>query len=169
MIEIRKESPDDIPAIRKVNQLAFAQPQEADLIDALRTADAITLSLVAIENSILVGHILFTPISVESDDESFTAVGLGPLAVLPSLQRRGIGSALVKASLDRLREKGQRVVVVLGHPEYYPRFGFKRASDFGIRWEHEAPDNAFMLLELSTGALQKKGGIVRFRPEFDLV
>ena len=91
------------------------------------------------------------------------------MAALPAFQRCGVGSALVQAGLERLRAAGHEFVVVLGHPEYYPRFGFRRASEFGVRWEQDAPDEAFMLLELLPGALRGKQGVVRFRPEFGRV
>jgi len=166
-MDIRTELPANIIGIHRVNELAFEQPLEADIVDALRSAGAVVLSMVAVEGADIVGHILFSPVTVESDEGAFEAVGLGPMAVVPERQRRGTGSALVQAGVDALRKAGHEVVVVLGHPEYYPRFGFRRASEFGVRWEHDAPDEAFMVLELSPGALRGRGGVVRYRPEFN--
>ncbi|MBI3992747.1 MAG: N-acetyltransferase [Candidatus Lambdaproteobacteria bacterium] len=166
-MSIRDECPEDVSAIHHVNALAFGQPQEAALVDALRRAGAVLLSLVAVEDGAIVGHILFSPVRVRGGGGEFAAVGLAPMAVLPAWQRRGIGSALVRAGLARLRGMGQEAVVVLGHPAYYPRFGFRRASVFGLRWEHAAPDEAFMALELVAGSLAGRQGVVAYRPEFD--
>ena len=127
---IRGEKASDLADIRRVNDLAFAQPAEGALVDALRAAGAVTLSLVAEdEGTTIAGHILFSPVVIESDAGRFQAIGLGPMAVLPTKQRRGIGSALVREGLIRLRTMGHAVVVVLGHPEFYPRFGFRRAIE----------------------------------------
>ncbi len=168
-VVIREERSEDAPGIRRVNELAFARPAEADLVDALRDAGAVTLSLLAEREGRIVGHILFSPVTIESPEEAFPAVGLAPMAVEPGLQRGGIGSALVRAGLSALRAAEHEVVVVLGHPEYYPRFGFVRASGHGIRWEKDVPDEAFMLLELRPGALGRRGGVVRYRPELAAV
>jgi putative acetyltransferase len=168
-MEIRREQPEDRAEVRRVNQRAFAQPDEANLVDALRSADAVTLSLVAVDGGKVVGHILFSPVAVQSPQGDFSAIGLGPMAVLPESQKSGVGSQLVRVGLAELARLGHAVVIVLGHPDYYPRFGFVRASTCGIRWELEAPDEAFMVLELKPGALAGRGGIVRYRPEFATV
>ncbi len=168
-VEIRREGPEDRTQVRRVNELAFGQPEEAGLVDALRSADAATLSMVAARDGDILGHILFSPVTVLSPAGDFPAIGLGPMAVLPEEQRRGIGSMLVRASLGELRRSGHGLVVVLGHPRYYPRFGFVRASTHGIRWEQAAPDEAFMLLELARGVLAGRSGVVRYRPEFAMV
>jgi putative acetyltransferase len=115
----------------------------------------------------LVGHVLFTPATVTPEHgEAVGLLGLAPVAVLPSCQGQGIGTMLVEIGLERLRAEGYPAVVVLGHPAYYPRFGFVPASHFGLRWEMDAPDEAFMALELSAGALAGVQGVVRFRSEF---
>lgn len=166
---IRMEQPEDIAAIWQVNEAAFGRPGEADLVDALRQRGAVTLSLVAEQEGKVVGHILFSPMTITNGGEVFTAVGLGPLAVSPAYQKAGIGSQLVKVGLEMLQQAGHSLVIVLGHPTYYPRFGFVPASQFGIRWENEVPDEVFMVLALQPGALDGISGIARYQPEFDTV
>ncbi len=156
--------------MREVKEQGFGQPGEADLVDALRAAGGVTLSLVAVIDARVVGHILFSPVVVAAPGGGeWAAVGLGPMAVAPEHQRAGIGSALIRRGLDELREAGHLVVVVVGHPSYYPRFGFVRASAHGLRWEHQVPDDVFMVCELSPGALAGRAGEVRYRPEFSRV
>ena len=163
---IRQEASADAAAIRYVNEQAFGQTEEANLVEALRRKGAFTLSLVALLADQVVGHILFTPVKIESADSSFEALGLGPMAVLPAYQRKGIGSRLVQAGLEECRRVGHQVVVVVEHPEYYPRFGFLPAKRFGIRYEEEVPEEVFMVLKLREGALAGRSGIVRYQPEF---
>src|SRR5262245_41641306 len=166
MVTIRAENADDIPAVHRVNELAFGRPNEAALVDALRAAVAPHLSLVAVENGRVVGHIFFSPVSIESAESASSAVGLGPLAVLPEYQRQGIGSQLVREALRECQHAGWSVVVVLGHPEYYPRFGFVPASRKGLRCEWPVPDEVFMVTELEPGALGGRSGLVKYHPEF---
>ena len=135
----------------------------------MRRRNAFTLSLVALLADQIVGHILFTPVRIESGDSSFEAVGLGPMAVLPAYQRKGIGSRLVQAGLEECRRAGHEIVVLVGHPEYYPRFGFLPAKRFGIRYEEEVPEKPFMLVDLRKGALAGRSGIVSYQPEFGSV
>lgn len=163
---IRHEQPGDIDSIRHVVEQAFGQPEEAQLVDELRENNKFTLSLVAVIDDRVVGHILFTPVTIYSDDQSFTAIGLAPLAVLPELQSHGIGSALTREGLDQLRESGHECVVVLGHPKYYPRFGFVPASCYGIKCEYNVADEVFMLQELRQNTLAGRTGTVRYQPEF---
>jgi len=169
MLFIRREQPEDIAAIHEVHELAFGRPAEADLVDALRARSKVTLSLVAVEDDRIVGHILFSPVTIDPTDRRFLAVGLAPMAVLPQRQRRGIGSQLVNAGLLECRNAGYECVVVLGHPAYYPRFGFVPASRYGLRSEYEVPDEAFMVLAWHAGVLKDRGGVVRYQPEFDEV
>jgi putative acetyltransferase len=163
---VRAEAPSDLPAIRRVNELAFVRPNEADLVDDLRCSGVPIVSLVAVLDDQVVGHILFSPVAVDADCSRSCLTGLAPMSVLPPMQRRGIGGLLVHAGLEALRARGDRAVVVLGHPQYYPRFGFVPASRHGLRWEVDCPDEAFMALELVPGSLAGKGGVVRYRPEF---
>jgi len=164
---IRREEPQDIPAIRQVNELAFGRSGEANAIDALRDRGAATLSLVAVIDDRVVGHLFFTPATIETADHTWPALGLAPLAVLPEYQRQGIGSALMKAGLAECARLGYERVIVLGHPDYYSRFGFMRASQYGIRPAWEAPDEAFMVLELQRGALDSVSGVARYQPEWN--
>ena len=167
MTSIRYESTQDYPAIRRINELAFEGNAEADLVEALRARDVPLISLVAEQDNQVVGHILFSHVTIQSEAESFTAAGLGPMAVLPEWQGRGIGSQLVRVGLEECRRAGYQAVMVLGHPWFYPRFGFRPSVGWGIRWEHEAPAEAFMALELLPGALAGCSGVVKYLPEFE--
>jgi putative acetyltransferase len=168
MAVIRPERPGDSTQIRHVNELAFGQPAEADLVDTLRTTCSEALSLVAEDGGEIVGHILFTPVVVEG--RLVSGMGLAPMAVLPDRQRQGIGSQLVKRGLDHLRERGCPFVVVVGHPEYYPRFGFEPASKHGLACQWEGmPDAAFMVLVLDEHAMEGVSGVARYRDEFNQV
>ena len=166
MLTIRPETPEDIDSIRYVNEQAFGQKQEAEIVDRLRKRGVLTLSLVAFINSKVVGHIAFSPVVVESKGFSFEAITLAPMAVLPAYQRKGIGAQLIRAGLKECRKFGHDIVVVVGHPDYYPRFGFVPAKPKGISCEFEVPEEAFMVLELQKGALAGRSGTVRFQPEF---
>lgn len=165
-MRIREEAAGDAAAVRGVNERAFGRRNEADLVEAIRAAGAVTLSLVAEEGSEVVGHILFSPVEVESPSGRWQAVGLGPMSVPPGLQRQGIGAELVREGLARLRAAGHRAVVLVGHPNYYPQFGFVDGARLGLRWEVDAPAGVFQVLELVPGALEGRPGVVRFRPEF---
>jgi putative acetyltransferase len=162
MLVIRAETAEDIPAVRRVNELAFGQPDEADLVDALRATAQPHISLVAVSDGRVVGHIFFSPVTLEAQD---SILGLAPMAVLPEYQRQGIGSRLVREGLKECQRIGCDVVVVLGHPEYYPRFGFVPASRKGLRCEYPVPDEVFMVAELKPNALTGRG-LVKYRPEF---
>src|SRR5229473_2688998 len=164
---IRPERPEDASRVRHVNELAFGQPLEANLVERLRLACSDSLSLVA-EDDAVVGHILFTPVVVESAGRRVLGMGLAPMAVRPDRQRQGIGSQLVRRGLEILRERGCPFVVVVGHPEYYPRFGFERASVHGLasQWEG-VPDAAFMVLVLDTNAMAGVSGVAKYRDEFN--
>jgi len=166
-VTVRPETPDDFDAIRRVNELAFGRPEESYLVDRLRDNGRMELSLVAVRGEQIVGHILFFPLTIELPPASFSTLGLGPMAVLPEFQNQGIGSALVRAGLEALRQGTQPGVIVLGHPEFYSRFGFVPASNFGIGTHYEVPDEVFMAIELQPNGLAGKGGTVVYSPEFD--
>lgn len=167
MISIRRETPDDISAIYRVNELAFEGNAEADLVDALRESGEPLISMVAEADGQVVGHILFSPVTIQSETDSFEAAGLGPMAVLPGWQGKGIGSLLVQRGLLECKGVGYQSVIVLGHPWFYPRFGFRPSVQWGIRWEHEAPEEAFMALELDPEALEGIAGVARYLPQFE--
>lgn len=166
MIEIRKEEPKDCDAVHHLNLAAFEEGPEAALVDTLRASDKEYLAFVAVDDGIVVGHILFTPASV--DGCSAIGMGLAPMAVLPSQQKKGIGSQLVRYGLEFLRNDGCPFVIVLGHPEYYPRFGFELASKYRLRCQWEGvPDDAFMVTVFDKEVLPEKGGIARYADEFN--
>lgn len=162
---IRSERPEDIPGIRNVNESAFETAAEAGLVDALREQARPIVSLVAIENDAVVGHILFSPATLSSQPE-MQIMGLAPLAIVPARQKQGIGSELVRRGLEECRLLGFVAVVVLGHAAYYPKFGFASASRFGLVSEYDVPDDVFMALELETGVLSGKPGTIRYHPAF---
>lgn len=168
MINIRLERPEDVPQVRVIHERAFRQPTEADAVDRLRQACPDALSLVAEDDGRIVGHILFTPVIIDSPKRKVEGMGLAPMAVLPKCQRQGIGSKLVEHCLKILRERGCPFVIVLGHPEYYPRFGFVPASTYKIisQWEN-VPDESFMIIVFDEEILQGVSGVARYRDEFN--
>lgn len=166
-INIRKERESDVDAIHALNISAFETDAEANLVDVLREAAATSISLVADKGGIVVGHILFTP--VLADAGQVEVMGLAPMAVSPNCQRQGVGSALVQAGLEACRAQGAQAVVVLGHPDYYPRFGFTDSKRFDIRSEYDVPEGAFMVLELVPDALRPVSGIVRYHEAFGAI
>jgi putative acetyltransferase len=164
-VVVRVEESRDSEGVRTVNEQAFGRPNEASLVDALRGLPQ-SISLVASARERIVGHILFTPLQIEGSPKEVVASGLGPMAVLPECQRQGVGSQLVRAGLDSCRASRHDAVVVIGHPEFYSRFGFVPAVTKGLRCEFDVPSEVFMVLELRTGALDSSGGFVKYRPEF---
>ena len=163
---IRPETIEDQEGIREVNRLAFGSDREGSLVDSLRINARPFISLVAVVDDQVVGHISFSPVSIESPKGTFNAMGLAPMSVKPEYQNQGIGSQLVRAGLDQCARIGETNVVVLGHPRYYPRFGFVPASQKGLRCEYDVPDDTFMVLELAPGSLAGRTGLVRYHPDF---
>lgn len=166
MVTVRPERPSDYAAVRRVNEAAFGQPDEAALVDRLREQGPSYLALVATFGAEVVGHIAFTPVAFDPPRPALEARGLAPMAVLPTYQRIGIGTALVHEGLAACRQAGADVVVVLGHPAYYPRFGFRPAAAFGLSSEYDAPPEAFMALELIPGRLGALAGTVQYHAAF---
>jgi putative acetyltransferase len=169
MIRVREERPEDIveiKAIRKVNEMAFGQAAEADIVNKLKENCKGLVSLVATQEGEIIGHLLFSPARIEGD-KALEGMGLAPLAVLPEFQGQGVGSALVKTGISTLKDMGCPFIIVLGHPGYYRRFGFQKASAWGIRCQWEVPDEAFMILVLDQPAIEGVSGMARYRSEFD--
>ena len=169
MTTVREERPEDISAIRVVEERAFGRPDEADLVDTLRRSGKAVISLVATEGEQVVGHILFSPATVECGESRFNALALAPVAVLPERQGRGIGSRLVRRGLEECLRRGHEAVFLIGHADYYPRFGFGKSNALGIRCEFDVSDEVFMVAELREGALNGVGGVMKFQPEFNHV
>jgi putative acetyltransferase len=169
--DIRAEADQDVAAIAAIHRAAFGQDAEAVLVDRLRESADPYLSLVACASGAPIGHILFTPVTVDGADSARTFLGLGPMAVVPALQRSGVGSQLVRAGLRACRERSPAIdaVFVLGHPEFYPRFGFELARPLGLLYESEAFAPAFFVHVLRPGALAGASGRVRYLPAFDAV
>jgi len=163
-VVVRDETPQDADAVRNLVTRAFERPDEAALVDALRAAGKATLALVAERDGRVVGHVRFSPVTLEGAPFGW---GLAPLAVLPEEQGTGVGRALARAGLERCRAAGVATVVVLGDPEYYRRFGFEAADPHGLRCEYDAPPGTFQVIALAPGALIGKTGLVRYVPEFD--
>jgi len=165
VIQVRNERPGDIDAIREVNRQAFNQEQEGRIVDALRERGGVLLSLVAIANGAVVGHIMFSPLTVGTA----IGAGLGPMAVLPDYQRQGVGTQLVERGLARLTDSGCPFVVVIGHPDFYPRFGFQAAAGYGLTCEWDVPPEAFMVAVLEPEFTHSLAGLTRYRSEFSTV
>ena len=164
-LDIHQETPADIPAVRMVEEAAFGRSAEADLVDLCRQHGTVSLSLVEVREERVVGHILFTPVTLDPPCPGWHGLGLGPVAVLPEFQRTGIGSRLIEAGLDICREQGIDFIVLLGNPRYYSRFGFIPASEFGLGNEYGAGAE-FMARELRPGILRGARGVVKYVPEF---
>ena len=176
MIIIRPERPEHAAGVYQVEKAAFGRPAEADLCQRLRKRKAVTVSLVALDADHVVGHVLFSPVRIAAEGggaedgggtEDLPVVGMGPVAVNPDHQRQGIGSRLIRAGLEEVRQLGVAAVVVLGDPRYYTRFGFQPAARYGVRFQDPSvPAEDFMLIELRRGALEGHGGVATYEPEF---
>lgn len=165
MLEVRRETQADYPEVFQVNLLAFGGDAESRLVEKLRSKPHI--SLVAVDEGKVVGHIFFSGIFIEDPEGgSSNTIGLAPMSVLPEYQNRGIGSMLVKEGLKVCADEGQEAVFVLGHANYYPKFGFAIAANKGFTCQFEVADEHFMVIELIENALAGKRGKVTYPPEF---
>jgi len=161
---VRDEQSEDEAAIRIVHERAFGQPDEADLVDALRLGGYVKVSLVAEADGQVVGHILFTDLPIQTDAVVIPALALAPMGVLPEYQRQGLGSALIGSGLESCHDRGYQAVVVLGHPNYYPRFGF--SAELARQIESPYAGEAFMATELVPGCLDGVKGRVTYAAPF---
>ena len=170
-IVLRQEKAENYSSIKKVNDLAFGQPDEGILVDKLRKNPAFIkeLSLVAELNGEIIGHILFFPIWIEEGQNRFRSLALAPMSVLPGFQNKGIGGQLVIKGLESSRNLGFKSVIVLGHSAYYPKFGFVVASRYEIKSPFDVPDEVFMAIELEPDGLKGVSGIVEYPKEFEEV
>jgi putative acetyltransferase len=164
---VRRERPEDREQVFRVNVLAFEDDTEAKLVDLVRPIARPLVSLVASLEGRIVGHILFTPVTVENTTKPVVPMALGPMAVVPEHQRGGIGSSLVYAGLEECEAAGADAIFVVGHAEYYPRFGFEPAASFGLRFKSEAFDPHFFVRETRPGVLDCMSGYVYYLPQFD--
>jgi putative acetyltransferase len=166
-VELRAEEPQDFEAVGRVNREAFGQDDEALLVARLRQSAAFIpgLSIVAEENEEVVGHILFTRVELDPPTE-VRVISLAPMAVLPEHQKKGIGSAMIRRGLEAAKELGEEVVALVGHPEYYPRFGFEPASRFGLTNPFPGTEEAFFAMALREEVDIPKGEVV-YPPEFE--
>ena len=164
-MRIRAEEHSDRASVHAVNASAFDTPDEADLVDALRRQAQPVVSLVAVDEGEIVGHILFSPVLLP-EHPGLKIMGLAPMAVVPGRRREGIGSALVRAGLEHCRQIACGAVVVLGHSGYYTRFGFSSSARFGIGCEYDVPEEAFMAIELEPGYLRGVSGKIRYHDAF---
>jgi HAD superfamily hydrolase (TIGR01509 family) len=164
-LTVRQELPADLPGIRSVNRAAFPTEAEANLVDLVRERGNLTLSLVAVDGGKIVGQVMFSPVTLEPDHRGLRGVGLGPVAVLPEMQGRGVGSRLIESGLEICRRRGYDFVVLLGDPRYYSRFGFIPAAEFGLANEYGAGEE-FQARELKPGALKGTRALARYVPEF---
>jgi putative acetyltransferase len=168
-INLRPEQPDDYEGITRVNDISFQRKAEGKLVEELRKLKGFDprLSIIAESKGEIVGHILFTPVDIENNGQKYRSLTLAPMSVLPEYQKKSIGKLLIIFGLQMAKDAGYQSVVVLGHPSYYPKLGFVKASNWNIKSPFPAPDDAFMVKELSPGALDGIEGKVIFPDAFD--
>jgi putative acetyltransferase len=162
---VRPETPGDHSAVAEINEQAFEGPVEATIVARLRNA-AGSVSLVAAVDGTVVGHLLLSRVVIEDAARPCALAALGPMAVAPDRQRSGVGGALVREAIGAARRHGYDGLVLVGHPEYYPRLGFQPGSTWGLRCEFDVPDDVFMAMALEPGALDGVGGLIRFDAAF---
>lgn len=165
-LTIRPEGKEDFSVIRQINRKAFDTDAEANLIEALRKSNVPIISLVAEYNDIVIGHILFSEVSLDGHCPNIKISGLAPMAVLPEYQKKGIGSQLVIEGMKACRQTEYSAVVVLGHPQFYPHFGFEPSVNFKIKSEFDVPDEVFMIKELTKDALTNCSGTIIYHAAF---
>lgn len=171
-VKIRKETQSDYSDVYNLNKVAFKQDVESKLIELLRKSSAFIpeLSIVAIINNNIVGHILFTNIIVKGEDgNEYNSLALAPMSVIPKYQAKGIGGQLIKHGLNTAKKLGFKSVIVLGHKDYYPKFGFEAASQWNIKAPFDVPDDVFMAIELVENGLRGISGVVKYPKEFEEV
>ena len=168
MVTIREEEVGDIGAIRNINEAAFDGPAEANVVDKLRQICDDCSSVVAVDGDEVVGHVMFSPATIENGEGVIRGMGLAPMAVLPSHQRKGFGTALIERGLAMMREMGCPFVIVLGHSDFYSRFGFVSASRYNLKSQWEGiPDETFMIMVLDEKSLEGVHGVAKYREEFN--
>jgi len=164
-IKVRPEAMEDIPAIRIIEEAAFERLAEANLVDLCRERGNAALSLVAVEADRIMGHILFTPVKLDPPHPGWNGLGIGPVAVLPEFQRRGIGSRLMTIGLEICRQHGYDFIVLIGDPAYYCHFGFIPGREFGLSSDYGDGDE-FQVREMTPGVLRGANAVVKYVPEF---
>ena len=168
-MKIREEELTDTEAIWNINADAFETVAEANLVNILRNSGCTFISLVAETENQVVGHIFFTPVELTGNKNKLKLFGLAPMAVLQKYQNKGIGTQLIKAGIEICKSKGCDAVVVLGHPGYYPKFGFVPSVTHGIKSEYEVPDEVFMILELVPNSLKDHQGVIKYHDLFNSI
>ncbi|MFW2374435.1 MAG: GNAT family N-acetyltransferase [Gammaproteobacteria bacterium] len=169
VMNIRSELAEDKEAIYQINTQAFETDDEARLVNALRDSGCEYICLVAEIDDKVVAYILFTAVSLSGNQSGLRLLGLAPMAVLPEYQNQGIGSALVRSGLEQCKTMAYHAVVVLGHANYYPRFGFVPSDEYGIQSEYDVPREVFMIQELIPGCLNGKQGVIQYHEAFKLI
>jgi putative acetyltransferase len=168
MIKIREENETDYDAIRIVNDQAFGTSEEGKIVENLRKVCQKTISLVATFDEKVIGHIFFSPVTIDHEENQIIGMGLAPMSVLPEFQKQGIGSMLVKEGVKRIKETDCPFIIVLGHKDYYPRFGFEKASKYDLKCQWDGvPDEAFMVIILNKSTMHGISGVAKYRNEFD--
>lgn len=163
---VRDETTDDYPSVYEVNRSAFGRVEEADLVEKIRPLSREIISMVAVLDEMIVGHLLFSPVTIQNNSRAIAAMGLGPVAIMPEYQRQGIGTLLIEAGLRQCKLRGCKILFVLGHPEYYPRFGFRPGADGGFFYKNHDFDPNFFFLEQELNVAFELSGEVCYLPPF---